>query len=316
MEAQDIERAAKSHGHTLRTSTLTKGPERKSSTTECEEVGNNDFDSEDDADLLKCAESDNGMESLLENIGKNAKSVFMSSNMISYIINFPLADKLAKLNLSVKKIFSSEGEDPPRINLGDWMFSNPWLQEERQECKRGVLVSAEMNPAMCMCEFCVAANSPVNLRPGSRGKIRAVQQVARESGIGTSDPEILGYGAPTPLVTLKIMSGCQGSGARVATLRVTPDTGATVDIIRYDIAKVIGAEIKPNSSGYKLSDAQNADIKIVGTCKLRLQIPGGKWRSVVAIVTQKLSDSLLLSWNTQKFLGILPMGWPHELYAR
>ena len=162
----------------------------------------------------------------------------------------------------------------------------------------------------------MAASSPVNLRPGSRGKIRAVQQVARESGMGTSDPEILGYGAPTPLVTLKIMSGCQGSGARVATLRVTPDTGATVDIIRYDIAKVIGAEIKPNSSGYKLTDAQNADIKIVGTCKLRIQRPGGKWRSVVAIVTQKLSDSLLLSWNTQKFLGILPMGWPHELYAR
>ena len=23
-----------------------------------------------------------------------------------------------------------------------------------------------------------------------------------------------------------------------------------------------------------------------------------------------------MSWNTKKFLGILPMGWPHELYAR
>ena len=86
------------------------------------------------------------------------------------------------------------------------MFSNPWLQEKKQECKRGVLVSAELNLAMCSCEFCIAASSPVNLRPGSRGKIRAVQQVARESG--TSDPEILGYGALTPLVTLKILSGC------------------------------------------------------------------------------------------------------------
>ena len=98
----------------------------------------------------------------------------------------------------------------------------------------------------------------------------------------------------------------------MATLRVTPDTGATVDVIKYDIAKIIGAEIEPNSSGYKLTDAQNADIKIVGTCKLRVQRPGGKWRSVVT----KISDSLLLSWNTQKFLGILPMGWPHELHAR
>ena len=118
------------------------------------------------------------------------------------------------------------------------------------------------------------------------------------------------------MVTLKIMSGCQSNGSRVATLRVTPDTGATVDIIRNDIARTIGAEILPNTSGYKLTDAQNANIKIVDTCKLRIQRPNGKWRSVVAIVTEKLSDSLLLSWNTQKYLGILPMGWPHELYTR
>ena len=126
----------------------------------------------------------------------------------------------------------------------------------------------------------------------------------------------MGYGAPTPLVTLKIMSGCQNNGSRVATLRVTPDTGVTVDIIRNDIARTIGAEILPNTSGYKLTDAQNANIKIVGTTKLRIQRPNGKWRSIIAIVTEKLSDSLLLSWNTQKYLGILPMGWPHELHAR
>ena len=52
----------------------------------------------------------------------------------------------------------------------------------------------------------------------------------------------------------------------MATLWVTPDTGATVDVIKYDNAKIIGAKIEPNSSGYKLTDAQNADIKIVGTC--------------------------------------------------
>ena len=63
----------------------------------------------------------------------------------------------------------------------------------------------------------------------------------------------------------------------MATLRVTPDTGATVDVIKEDIAKQIGADIEPNTGGYKLSDAQNANLKIVGTCKLRLQCPGGQW---------------------------------------
>ena len=82
----------------------------------------------------------------------------------------------------------------------------------------------------------------------------------------------------------------------MATLRVTPDTGATVDVIKEDIAKQIGADIEPNTGGYKLSDAQNANLKIVGTCKLRLQRPGGAWRTIKAMVTSKLSDSLLLSW--------------------
>merc|ERR1711867_308818 len=151
---------------------------------------------------------------------------------------------------------------------------------------------------------------PINLRPKSRGKIRVVQKVP-----GQTQPGFLGLGAPTLLVALKIMSGCQGKGARMASLRVTPDTGATVDVIKQDIAKQIGAQIEPNSGGYKLSDAQNADIKIVGTCKLRLQCPGGLWRTIVAMVTSKLSDSLLLSWSTQKFLGILPQSWPHELHV-
>ena len=203
-----------------------------------------------------------------------SKYVFMSNNMISYIINFPLSEKFARLNLNVRRIFSIEEENPPDINYGDWIFSNPWSQQEVQGCKRGVLVSPELNPEMCTCDFCTERNPTVNLRPGSRGKIRAVSQYAREAGI--KDPDILGYGAPTPLVALKIMAGCQNNGSRVATLRVTPDTGATVDIIRNDIARKIGAEISPNSSGYKLTDAQNSNIKIIGTTKLRIQRPNGR----------------------------------------
>ena len=84
----------------------------------------------------------------------------------------------------------------------------------------------------------------------------------------------------------------------MASLRVTPDMGATVDVIKHDIAKKIGAQIEPNSSGYQLSDVQNADIKIVGTCKLGIQRPGGQWKTIVAMVTSKLSNSLLLSWST------------------
>ena len=96
----------------------------------------------------------------------------------------------------MKKIFTIEDqENPPDINWGGWMFKNPWVQEEQQTCRRGVLVNLGIDSAPCSCDFCKAACSPVNLRPGSRGKIRVVQQVARESGKGTTDAEILGVGA-------------------------------------------------------------------------------------------------------------------------
>ena len=296
-EAQEKERAAKSQGDSKEV-------------VPPQEVETKEFDSEDDEDLLKCAELNENTECVFEN---TQKYVFMTSNMISYIINYPLSDKLSRLSLNVKKIFTVEEQSPPNINFGDWVFSNPWSKGNENR-RQGILTSPELNPGMCTCEFCTKLNSSMNLRPGSRGKIRAVSQYAKEAGVKDSD--ILGYGAPTPLVTLKIMAGCQSNGSRVATLRVTPDTGATVDIIRNDVARKIGAVIYPNSSGYKLTDAQNSNIKIIGTTNLRMQRPNGKWRSIMAIVTEKLSDSLLLSWNTQKFLGILPMNWPHELHAR
>ena len=51
----------------------------------------------------------------------------------------------------------------------------------------------------------------------------------------------------------------------MTTLRVTLDTGATVDVLREDVAIKVGVSIEPNSNGYKLIDAQKKEIHIVGT---------------------------------------------------
>ena len=81
----------------------------------------------------------------------------------------------------------------------------------------------------------------------------------------------------------------------MATLRLTPDTRATIDVLSEDVAIKVGASIKPNSNGYKLIYAQKKEIQIVGTCCLRIQRPGGCWRTVIAMVTKRLSNALLLS---------------------
>ena len=83
-----------------------------------------------------------------------------------------------------------------------------------------------------------------------------------------------------------------------------------------NIAIKIEANIEPDLSGYKLNDEQESDIHIVGTCELRVQRPGGCWHTEIAMVKQQLADTLLLNWNTKKFLNTLPHSGPHELHTR
>ena len=82
-------------------------------------------------------------------------------------------------------------------------------------------------------------------------------------------------GVPTPLIPLRLMAECQNKEPKLAKVRVCPDTGATVDILREDVARKVGAEVVANTMGYKLIDAQWSPIKITGTTKFRIQRPGG-----------------------------------------
>ena len=49
---------------------------------------------------------------------------------------------------------------------------------------------------------------------------------------------------------------------------------------------------------------------------MKLSRPGGKWQTHTLVVCPKMSDPMLLSWATQKSLGILPMNWPLHDYSR
>ena len=90
-------------------------------------------------------------------------------------------------------------------------FSNPWEQEKTTVCRKGVLNSLGDEPWSCDCDYCQVTNTPVNLKPGSTVRVRAVQKVT-VMGNGDKDiePDILArLGAPTPLVPIKIMVECQ-----------------------------------------------------------------------------------------------------------
>ena len=79
----------------IRNPTPVRRLEQESSTT-AEPLAENttsggevDFDSEDDAALLECVQLDREAENLLDEMGEGAPPIFMSSTMLSYIINFP-----------------------------------------------------------------------------------------------------------------------------------------------------------------------------------------------------------------------------------
>lgn len=149
-----------------------------------------DFNSEDDAALLECVQLDREADDLLNKMGEGAPPIYVTSSMLSFIVNFPLADRLNKIKLSTKKLFTlSDTILSEDIDWGDETFGNPWLQEP--QCRRGILVNLGLDPAHCTCDFCQSYCNPINLRPKGRGKIRVVQKVP-----GQTQPGILGLELP------------------------------------------------------------------------------------------------------------------------
>merc|ERR1711867_249491 len=208
--------------------------ETPSEQTQVEKV----FDSDEDQALIDCVNLDCEAERIFNRVG-NSTSVYVTTSMWSHIINYPLSRMLRNMRISVKRLFTlQDRDDPGEIFWGDQLFSNPWRTDP--QCKRGVLTGLGLDQSSCPCDYCASQSAPMNLRRGIRGKIRAVQTVP-----GQCQPGILGFGAPTPLVTLKIMASCQQKGSKIANLRVTPDTGATCDVIRLKIAEHINAVIEP-----------------------------------------------------------------------
>ena len=101
---------------------------------------------------------------------------------------------------------------------------------------------------------------------------------------------------------------------KVSTIRVTPDTGATADLISKRLTNSLGCKIRSDHSEYKVTGVDKAELSILGTTTVRIRLPTGEWEKIMVVVVPKLSDSFLMSWHTQKVLGILPVGWPHKSF--
>ena len=106
----------------------------------------------------------------------------------------------------------------------------------------------------------------------------------------------------------------RNSITKVSTIWVTPDTGVTTDLISSRLANSLGCKIRKDQGEYRITGVDKKELAITGTTTVRIRLPTGDWEWNAVIVVPKWSDSFLMSWHTQKVLGILPIGWPHKSF--
>ena len=76
-------------------------------------------------------------------------------------------------------------------------------------------------------------------------------------------------GYPTPEVKVQVMAGTKAI-TKVSTIRVTPDTGATADLISSRLANSLGCRVRRDHGEYKIMGIDKKELSISGTTTMRI----------------------------------------------
>ena len=100
----------------------------------------------------------------------------------------------------------------------------------------------------------------------------------------------------------------------LATARTLPDTGASCDCVSEAFVKQHGLKVLADPDGdIDLSAAEGDSIEVSGTTELSILGPQGTYTKSLALVCPRLSNTLLLSWGSQKKLRMLHKNWPFQI---
>ena len=80
---------------------------------------------------------------------------------------------------------------------------------------------------------------------------------------------------------------------KVSTIRVTPNTGVTADLISSRLANLLGCKIRKDQGEYKITGVDKKELTISGTTNVRIRLPTGDWEQIAVIVVP-----FLMSWHT------------------
>ena len=91
-----------------------------------------------------------------------------------------------------------------------------------------------------------------------------------------------------------------------------PDSGAAADLLSLKAAQRWGLTIKTEDlPKITLRDASGNSMPIQGTAEVLIEDTEGEWVLVRALISDRVKQDFLLSWHSQKNIGMLPNSWPY-----
>ena len=79
-------------------------------------------------------------------------------------------------------------------------------------------------------------------------------------------------------VKVQVMVGTRAI-QKINTIRVTPDTGATADLISNMLANSLGCKIRKDNGEYHITDVNKKELRISRTTTVKLCLPNGDLES-------------------------------------
>ena len=78
--------------------------------------------------------------------------------------------------------------------------------------------------------------------------------------------------------------------------------------------RLLGCKIRKNNEDYCITSSDKKLFEILGITTIKIRLPNSEWDKVICTIITKLSDNLLLSCYSQKWLCIFPEGWYHCIF--
>lgn len=190
-------------------------------------------------------------------------------------------------------------------------------KDRAKECKAIGSVCSKCGRKNHMSHVCFGPNwvwKPRNKGVTTSGTAKAVEVSESDKVNEVSCKSVLNRNTPTPRLNVVVQAEDRSVSFNFKTL---PDTGASSTLIAADVVKKHGMQhLVWQEKGIKINVANESAMKYQGTLDLTLRINSrGLEVHTSAIVTDSMSDEIILGMRDLVELQVLPRDFPHPVVS-